>query len=113
MADNACKITIQSDDYWIPCDRIKDLHFLDGYLVNFSETSLTLRVRYSDETVYPYISCSAFGTCTKRTASGTQYQSYVNSNFSFDGDVFKTLNYDYWILFILLILLGVRLIWKR
>lgn len=113
MAGNACQVEINNDTYWIPCDRVNDLHYLDGYLVNLSDTSLTLRVRYADETVYPYISCSAFASCTKRTASGSQYQSYVTSNYEFNGDIFKTLHFEYWVLFLLFLILGVRILWKR
>lgn len=112
MAGNACQVDIGNNTYWIPCDRLNDLHYLDGYLVNLSDTSLTLRVRYSYETVYPYISCNAFSTCSIRTSQNITSQP-VTSNYSFDGDIFKTLHFEYWVLFLMFLLLGVKLIWKR
>ena len=32
--NNTCKIVINGSDFYIPCDRVNDLDYLDGYLVN-------------------------------------------------------------------------------
>lgn len=111
MDNNVCQVEINGDDYYIPCDRVKDLHYNGEYLINVSSSSLTMRSQFTPDTSYPYIQCGSMGVCTLRTS----YNNYVDvtSNFNYNGDLFKIANFEIYIFIILFILLGVRLVWKR
>lgn len=111
MDNNVCQITIDGDDYYIPCDRIRDLYFDGTYLINVSSSTITMRSYFDPDTSYPYIQCGSMGVCSLRSA----YNNYteVRSNFSYYGDTLKIVDYSYLIFIVLFITLGVRLIWKR
>lgn len=110
---NICTVEIDNDSYYIECDRVSDLQFIDGYLVNYSNSSLTLRTGFDpDNTVYPYISCSSMSVCDIRTSSNWQSQP-VTSNFTYSGDLILISDHVYLILIVLFLILGVRLLWKH
>lgn len=109
----SCQVEINDTSYYIPCDRVNDLEMIDGYLVNVSSSSITLKNNFStNSTTYPYISCSSNQVCRLYTGSQIDYQT-VRSPAVYNGDLFHTLNYDFVITFLLFILLGVRLVWKK
>ena len=113
MMDNICEVTIDGQSYYIECDRVQDLQFIDGYLVNFSNSSLTLRSGFNpDNTVYPYISCSSMSVCDIRTSSNWQ-SSPVRSYYTYEGDLIAISNIPYLIFILLALFLGVRLLWKH
>lgn len=111
MDDNVCIVTINGDDYYIPCDRVKDLYHNGEYLINVSTSTLTMRSDFQPDTSYPYIQCGSMGVCSLRTSYNNY--SYVTSNFTYNGDMFKIADYGLLIFCVLFITLGVRLIWKR
>ena len=109
----SCKVEIDGTSYYIPCDRVKDLEVIDGFLVNVSSSSVTLKNSFSTEnTTYPYISCNSNQVCRLYTQSGQTWES-VRSEAVYNGDYFKILDYDFVITFLLFIILGVRLVWKK
>lgn len=108
-----CEVTIDGTDYYCECARVSDLSFIDGYLVNFSNSSLTLRSGFSyNNTVYPNITCSSMSVCSIRRTQNSSSQA-VTSDYSYNGDLLLTANYPYLIFILLFILLGVRLFWKH
>lgn len=111
--NNTCQISISGTDYYIPCDRINDLEYIDGYLVNISSSTITMRSFFSPDNfnTYPYITCSSMNICQLR--SSNQISSYVNTNYNYSGDLFKIVNPGYVIMLLLFLILGVRIIWKR
>lgn len=110
--NNVCEVSIDDNDYLLPCDRVPHLTFIDGYLVNISSSTLTMRSSFSPNTTYPYISCSSMSVCNLRTSYNSQTDP-ITSDFVNKSDFIKSSNLDYLILFTLLLTLGVRLIWKH
>lgn len=110
--NNVCEISIDGNEYYLPCDRVQHLSYIDGYLVNISSSTLTMRSSFSPNTTYPYISCSSMGVCNLRT-SQTSQNNPITSDFVNKSDFIKSSNLDYLIFFTLFITLGVRLIWKH
>lgn len=111
MENNVCEVSINGQDYFLPCDRVGDLSYQNGYLVNVSSSSLTLRSEFAPTTQYPYVSCSSMAVCQLRLSQ--QNTQYVQSNFEYKGDYFKISNFDLLIFATLFITLGVRLLWKH
>lgn len=111
MDDNVCQVTIDGDDYYIPCDRVRDLYYNGTYLINVSTSTLTMRSDFQPDTSYPYIQCGSMGVCTLR--SGYNSSTEVRSNFTYDGDTLKIADFSYLIFIVLFITLGVRLVWKK
>lgn len=111
--NNTCKIVINGTNFYIPCDRVNDLDYLDGYLVNVSSSSLTMRsiFRPDSSNMYPYITCSAMSVCQLR--SSDSQRSYIQSNYSYSGDILRIINPTFVIMFLLFVFLGVKLLWKR
>lgn len=109
----ACIVEIDGTDYYIPCDRIDDLHMIDGQLVNLGSSSVTLRNHFAlTGTTYPYISCNSNAVC-RYYSSNSQTYTAVTSEPVYTGDNFLTWNYDQVIVILLFILIGVRLLWKK
>ena len=80
-----CKVIIDGDDWYVPCDRVDSLALSDdGYLISVDNSSLTLYQSFSQSTSssYPRISCN-FGRACYLSTSNTQSVSYVRpSDFS-------------------------------
>lgn len=111
MDNNTCQINIDGSDYYIPCDRIKDLDFIDGYLVNVSSSSISMKSEFNTTSSYPYVTCSSMSVCNLRSSSNNSH--YITSNFVYNGDPFKAFNFEFVVIFLLLLILGVKLLWKK
>lgn len=108
-----CKVIIGDTEYYIPCDRVNDLHMIDGELVNLGSSSITLKNSFAlTGNTYPYITCSSNAVC-RYYANNTQNYYAVTSSPTYKGDVFLTFNYPYVITILLFIILGARLVWKK
>lgn len=96
---NGYTFYIDKDDYY-------NLQFINNRLVNISNTNITLRYNFDtiNGNTYPYISCPASASCRYVISNGNQ--SYVTSSLPNRVvlDIYS---------FVLLLLLGVFLIWKR
>lgn len=42
MPNNSCVVKVNGNDYYCPCDRVDDIVYIDDFLVNVSNTSITL-----------------------------------------------------------------------
>lgn len=109
--NDTCQITIDNTEYYIPCDFVRRLDFIDGYLVNISSQSISFKSKFNTNSSYPYISCSSMSICNLRTSSNQSVP--VRSNFIYNGDPFRIMNFESVSLFILILILGVKLLWKR
>lgn len=116
MDDTVIIITINGQTYYITADRLADLSYIDGKLVNVSNTSITLVHSYDTVTTYPRISCSAMSQCTYR-ASQQSTAVGVTSNYTYSGDfnirTLQSSGIQSYILMFLIAILGVKLLWKR
>lgn len=109
----SCTVKIEGNDYYIPCDQVNNLELINGQLVNLGSSSVTLRSGFAlTGNVYPYISCSSNSVCRLYRQSNQEYIA-VTSAPVYQGDPFLTFNYSYVITVLLLILIGVRLVWKK
>lgn len=63
MDNNYLEININGVTYYIQADRFKDLAFIDNRLVNISNSNIVARSTFSDNTTYPYLSCSSNSQC--------------------------------------------------
>lgn len=115
MDENEVEITINGRTYYIEAARLKDLDYIDNKLVNTSNSSITLVTSFDTQNTYPRISCPAMQACRYYASSASNY-STVTSNYTITkhsiyelGD----LGLSSACLFVLILLLGVRLIWKR
>ena len=109
--NNTCQINISGTDYYVPCDYVSKLDYIDGYLVNVGTSSITLKSEFSPNTTYPNIQCSSMSVCNLRTAN--TISNPVTSNYTYSGDLFRVMNFEAVSLFVLLLILGVKLLWKR
>lgn len=116
MGDSFVIITIDGQDYYVEASRLNDIAYIDGKLVNVSNSTIYLVSSYSTETTYPRIILSGM-------QQGRYYRTYssnytaVTSNYTIKSShsIYQlgTVGIQSAILFILIILLGVRLVWKR
>lgn len=116
MDDNVIEITINGVTYWIEANRLNDLHYIDNKLVNVSNSTITLVHSYDTVNTYPRITCSAMQQCRYYATNNTNYVG-VSSNYSYEGkfniNTLQTSGLLSSILFGIIIILGVKLIWKR
>lgn len=116
MDNNEIEIVIDGHTYYIEASRLPDLSFIGGKLVNTSNSSIYLVSSFSTETTYPRIQCSSMQQCRYYASSSYNYTG-VTSNYSISGkhSIYELGPYGLQsaILFAILLLTGVRLIWKR
>lgn len=116
MDDNLIEITINGTTYYIPAEQLQYLKYVDNKLVNISDHTIYLVSRFSTNTVYPRISCSSMAQCRYYQSASVDY-SGVTSNYEYTGkfniNTIGQYGISSYILMILLIILGVKLIWKR
>ncbi len=110
--NNVCVITIANKDYYIECSRINDLSYINGRLVNISNSTITLVTNYDLDTTYPRITCSSMRACGLRSSSNSDTV-LVTQNFTNNNDLFSYVNYGYVIICLLFLILGVKLVWKN
>lgn len=116
MDDNVIIIEIDGQTYYISSDRVADLRYIDNKLVNVSNSSITLVHSFDTTSTYPRITCAAMSQCVYRASQ--QYTSVgVTSNYVYNGNFnIKTLQasgIQSYMLWILIAILGVKLLWKR
>lgn len=108
-----CKVNIDGTEYYIPCDQINNLHMINGQLVNLGSSSITLKNNFAlTGNTYPYITCSSNSVCRYYAQNNQTYTAVVSEPI-FSGDHFYTWNYPQVITILLLILIGVRMVWKK
>lgn len=73
-----CVVTINSSEYYVPCDRVDDLVVVDRRLINTSSSSITL---YSEFAVYGD-STSGYPRITCPSNTTAYYRSQYNGNSS-------------------------------
>lgn len=116
MDENVIQIEINGRTYYIEADRLPDLKYIDGRLVNISNSTLYLVSNFDVTTTYPRIQCSAMSQCRYYGSSSSSY-SAVTSDYRLVSDFsiyqIGSSGIQSAILFILILILGVRLIWKR
>ena len=116
MDSNVVEIEINGRTYYIEADRLPDLNYINGKLVNVSNSTIYLVTDYAVDTTYPRIQCSAMSQCRYYSSYNSGYQA-VTSNYSvkskFSIYQIGSSGIQSAILFVLLLILGVRLIWKR
>lgn len=116
MDSNVIEIEINGRTYYIEADRLPDLAYINNKLVNTSNDTIYLVSDYDVQTVYPRIQCSAMSQCRYYGSYSSSYQA-VTSNYTVQS---KFSIYQIGqngiqsaMLFVLVLILGVRLIWKR
>lgn len=106
MSDKPCKVNINGDDYYAPCNMVDYLVVVDNRLINTYSSSITLYsdyVVYNDNTSgYPRITCPSNTTAYIRTSSGSSSYSIVNVN-SFSV-VTRSIGFE---IYLFLVILGV------
>lgn len=116
MDSNVVEIEINGRKYYIEADRLPDLAYINGKLVNTSNSTIYLVTDYSTETVYPRIQCSSMSQCRYYGSYNSSYQA-VTSNYTvtskFSIYQIGSNGIQSAILFALILILGMRLIWKR
>ena len=115
MDENEVEVTINGHTFYIEASRLKDLDYIGGKLVNTSNSTITLVSSFDTTNTYPRISCPSMQQCRYYSSSNTNYTA-ITSNYTITkhsiyelGDLGLTSA----CLFILILLLGVKLIWKR
>lgn len=116
MDDNVIIIEINGQTYYISSDRLADLGYIDNKLVNVSNSNITLVHSFDTVTTYPRITCASMSQCVYRSSQQST-QVGVTSNYIYNGDFnIKTLQasgIQSYILWILIAILGVKLLWKQ
>lgn len=116
MDDNWIEITIDGRTYYIEAERLSDLAYIGGKLVNVSNSNITLVSSFDINTTYPRITCSSMSQCVYRSSQQST-QIGVTSQYSYVGNFnINTLSnsgISSYILFVLILILGVKLLWKR
>ena len=116
MDSNVIEIEINGRTYYIEADRLADLAYINNKLVNTSNSAIYLVTDYGTETVYPRIQCSAMSQCRYYGSYSSSYQA-VTQNYTvtskFSIYQIGSNGIQSAILFILILLLGARFIWKR
>lgn len=118
MDNNFIVISINGVDYYIEADRLNDLAFINNKLVNISNSSINMVNNFDYNNQYPRIQCSAMSQCILRTNSTSNY-SLVSSNYTlssnqkFNVNTLGTNGLLTMLLFLNILLVGVKLLWKK
>ena len=57
MDKNWIEIILYGYTFYMPADRVRDLNYIDGKLVNISNSQISMVYEFSNTTTYPYITC--------------------------------------------------------
>lgn len=116
MDPNFIQVTIGNNTYYLEASRIPDLAFIDGKLVNVSNSSITMVTSFDYSTTYPRITCSGMSACILRSSSSSNY-SVVTQNIQLPGKFnMNTLSDSMLstiIIGLLTVVIGLKLLWKR
>lgn len=115
MDDLLTTITLDGVQYYISYDNLSHLSFVDGYLINNSNSSFTIKKTFNpnSQTGSNVITCPSMSVCYWRSTGTSSTYNYINKNYTYDGDQFMLINYGRYIFILLFIILGVKLVWKR
>lgn len=108
-------VTIDGQDYYCQADRVNDIKYIDGKLVNISNSSITLVSTFGTSQTYPYISLPSMRQGVKYT--GSSYNGIaVTSNIVYNKKtlaIYDSRDISITCMLLLLLILGVKLLWKR
>lgn len=116
MDDTYIIVTIDGRTYYIEADRVNDLAYINNKLVNVSNSQITMVNSFDTVTTYPRITCGSMAQCSFRasqqsTAIGVTSDIVLPDKFNMN--TLQTTGILTYILFGLLLILGVKLLWKR
>lgn len=112
MDDNYIIVNIGGRNYYMEASRFKDLAHINGRLVNVSNSNIQLVSGFGDGTQYPYISCYAMSQCRYYGSYSSSY-SMVNSPVKYERTNINTYGLPVILCVLLLMILLVRLLFKR
>lgn len=119
MEDKYIIITINGQSYYIEASRVYDLSFINGKLVNISNSSITLVSDFdysNSNNTYPRITCNAMSQCSIRsTYNSNSYgvTSKIVMPQRFNMNTLSLGVQNNILIGLLIILLGVKLLWKH
>lgn len=119
MDKNWIIVTIGGRDYYIEASKVGDLAFINGKLVNVSNSTITLVSDYdynNTANTYPRISCSAMSQCALRSTYNSNYVAVtqdIQFNQPFNMNQLGLSNQNNVLIALITIILGVKLLWKR
>lgn len=117
MDDTYVIITIDGVDYYIQAEYLPYLEYIDGKLVNMSNDTITLVTSFDTSLTYPYITFNSMRQGRKYTSSSSYGYTAVTSDYTIKSNhsIYQlgSVGLQSALLFVLIMLLGVRLIWKR
>lgn len=116
MDKNWIEISLYGYIFYLPADRIRDLNFVDGKLVNISNSPITMVYQFSDRTTYPYITCSAMRACVIQVDN--YYNQIVTERITYPNNITNmnmlgVLGYNQLIVGLLIVLIALKLLWKK
>lgn len=116
MDDNYIIVTINDVQYYITADRVSDLAFINNKLVNISNSSITLVRSFDIQTTYPRITCNAMSQCRLQSSSTGSYTGVTSDIVLPDRFNMNVLNLSMQsniIIGLLLVLISLKLMWKK
>lgn len=76
MPNNACVVKVNGNNYYCPCDRLDDIAYVDNFLVNVSNSSITLYTSFVEPNDYS----SGYPRITINSLSKAVYRANYNSS---------------------------------
>ena len=115
MDKNWIEIILYGYTFYMPADRVRDLNYIDGMLVNISNSQISMVYNFSNTTTYPYITCPVMRACnitTDRTHSEIvtvrpTYPDKINLN------MLGVLGYNQLLVGLLTIIVALKLLFKK
>lgn len=119
MDDKVIEIEINGTTYYISAEDLPYLNYIDGKLINSNPNhTIYLYPRFSTNTtsIYPRIQCSTMSQCRYYDSASVDYTG-VTSNYTYSGNfnvnTLGSIGVMQYILLFLILILGVKLLWKR
>ena len=78
---NVCEIKTDGRNWYIPCEDVTKIEFIDGYLVNVSDHTINLKTSYGTSTTYPYATASSNNIFTVRTSNSSGAYHYITTDY--------------------------------
>lgn len=116
MDENIIEVTINGTTYYLQASEFNNLVYKDGKLINISNSTITLVHSFDTTNTYPRITCSAMSACRYYASSNVNYTtvtSPIEYSGSFNINTIGTYGFYSYILLFLILILGVKLLWKR
>lgn len=116
MDNNFVIITIGNTDYYIEASRLSDLAFLNGDLVNVSNSSITMVNNFDYQTTYPRITCASMSSCILRSNNTSTYL-IVHQNYTlkskYNMNILNNSHQNTILIALIVVLIAIKLMWKR